>query len=110
MTFGSRIVQVRKEKNMSQEALAKALNATATTVGRYERDEVKPSIEVATKIADILEVSLDYLTGNSQNLLKDQSMIQRINDILGLGDKDREHILFAIDAMVRDAKARKAYS
>ena len=32
-------------------------------MGRYERNEVLSSIEIARKIADILDVSLDYLTG-----------------------------------------------
>jgi transcriptional regulator with XRE-family HTH domain len=52
MSFGARIIEIRKEKGMSQDQLAKALGATPTTVGRYERDEVKPSIEMAVKIAD----------------------------------------------------------
>jgi len=86
------------------------LGATPTTVGRYERDEVKPSIEVAVKIAEALEVSLDYLTGRSQNDLKDKKMIERFNSILSLQDRDRECILFAIDGLLRDAKARQAYS
>ncbi|WP_420319183.1 helix-turn-helix domain-containing protein [Ekhidna sp.] len=110
MSFGSRMIQARKDKNLSQDALAKALEATPTTVGRYERDEVKPSIEMAAKIAAVLEVSLDYLIGNSQDYVKDQNMLKRINDILSLNDKDKDHILFTIDAMLRDAKTRKAYS
>ncbi|MBL6447636.1 helix-turn-helix transcriptional regulator [Fulvivirga sp. 29W222] len=110
MSFGSRIVQARKDKKMSQEALAKALKATPTTVGRYERDEVKPSIEVAAKIAEVLEVSLDYLIGSSDNYIKDKTMLKRINDILTLNEKDKDHILFTIDAMLRDAKTRQAYS
>lgn len=110
MSFGQRIVQVRKEKNMSQEELAKALKATPTTIGRYERDEVKPSIEVAVKIAKALDVSLDYLAGVSQSSIKDKKMIDRMNAILNLDDKDKECILFAIDGLLRDAKARKAYS
>jgi transcriptional regulator with XRE-family HTH domain len=84
-------------------------NTTPTTIGRYERDEVKPSIEVACKIANILEVSLDYLAGNSTNYLKDKSMLDRINNILELNKEDKEHILFTMDAMIRDAKARQAY-
>ena len=110
MSFGSRIVQARKDKKMSQDALAKALKATPTTVGRYERDEVKPSIEVAAKIAEILDVSLDYLIGNSDNYIKDKNMLKRINDILTLNEQDKDHILFTIDAMLRDAKTRQAYS
>jgi len=110
MSFGSRMIQARKDKNLSQVALAKTLEATPTTIGRYERDEVKPSIEMAAKIADILEVSLDFLIGNSQDYVKDKNMLARINDILSLNDTDKEHILFTIDAMLRDAKTRKAYS
>lgn len=111
MSFGSRLLQSRKEKNMSQEELAKALNATPTTIGRYERDEVKPSIEVAAKISQVLEVSLDYLTGNTDaNPLKNKSMIDRINSLFALTEKDRENILYTFDALVRDAKARQTYA
>lgn len=106
MSFGQRMIQVRKEKNMSQEQLAKALKATPTTIGRYERDEVKPSIEVALKIAQVLEVSLDYLTGYSKTALKDKKMIERINTILSLEEKDREGILYAIDGLIRSAKLK----
>lgn len=38
-------------------------------IGRYERDEVRPSIEVAAKIAQALGMSLDYLGGSSDMLL-----------------------------------------
>jgi len=110
MSFGSRIVQSRKDKNMSQEVLAKTLGATPTTMGRYERDEVKPSIEVAAKIAATLDLSLDFLIGSSDNYIKDKSMLKRINDILSLNDKDKDQILLTVDAMLRDAKTRQAYS
>src|SRR5690554_4874343 len=110
MSFGQRMVQIRKEKNMSQEQLSKALGATSTTIGRYERDEVKPSIEMAVKIAEALDVSLDYITVRSQNDLKDKKMIERFNSILSLQEKDKECILFAIDGLLRDAKTRQAYS
>jgi transcriptional regulator with XRE-family HTH domain len=106
MSFGARVIEVRKERGMSQEQLAKALGATPTTVGRYERDEVKPSIEVAVKIAEVLEVSLDYLTGRSQNDLKDKKMIERFNSILSLETKDKETILYAIDGLIKAAKLK----
>ncbi len=91
---------------MSQEQLAKTLKTTPTTIGRYERDEVKPSIEVATNIADALGVSLDYLVGRSSSSLKDKKMIERINSILSLDDKDKEHIFYTIDGLIRSAKLK----
>ena len=40
----------------------------------------------------------------------DKSIFIKILTIQNLPDKDRKHIIFAIDAMIRDAKARLAYS
>ncbi|HEX8575631.1 MAG TPA: helix-turn-helix transcriptional regulator [Flavobacterium sp.] len=110
MSFGKRITEIRKEKNMSQEQLAKALQATPTTIGRYERDEVKPSVDVAVKIAEALDVSLDYITGRSKNDIKDKKMIERFNSILSLPEEDKKCILYAIDGLLRDAKTRQAYA
>ena len=110
MSFGDRVIQTRKEKGMSQDALAKSLDATPTTIGRYERNEVKPSIEMASKIAKALNVSLDYLVGNSETTLKDKNMLTRFNNILKLNKQDKEHILFTLDAMLRDARTRQSYA
>jgi len=94
---------------MSQDDLAKAIGAHAPVIGRYERNEVKPSIDVATKMAEALQVSLDYLVGFSDYEL-DHSLTQKILDIQKLGDEDRTSIIKTIDALLRDANARKAYA
>jgi transcriptional regulator with XRE-family HTH domain len=109
MLFGERLLQVRKRKKMSQDDLAKAIGAHAPVIGRYERNEVKPSIDVATKMAEALQVSLDYLVGFSDYEL-DHSLTQKILDIQKLGDEDRTSIIKTIDALLRDANARKAYA
>lgn len=109
MLFGERLTSVRKAKKISQDDLAKRIGVHAPVIGRYERGEVKPSIEVATKIADALEVSLDYLVGHS-DLLLEHSVLDRIIDIQKLSNKDQEHLFAMMDAYLRDAKARVAYS
>ena len=106
MSFGSKIIERRKDLGMSQDQLAKALNATPTTIGRYERDEVKPSIEVASKIAEVLDVSLDYLVGRSKNMIKDKKMLERFNSILNLEPEDKDHILYTIDGLIKAAKLK----
>jgi transcriptional regulator with XRE-family HTH domain len=55
-------------------------------IGKYERDEVKPSIEVAAKIADALEVSLDYLVGKT-SVEVDSKTLKRLQDIQNLMNK-----------------------
>jgi DNA-binding XRE family transcriptional regulator len=65
MNIGDKITTLRKQKDMSQIDLGKAVGVSREIIGRYERNEVLPSIEVAAKIANALEVSLDYLAGNT---------------------------------------------
>lgn len=54
-------------------------------LGRYERNEVFPSIDIATKIADVLDVSLDYLVGNTDTVLE-KDLLKKITDIQKLPD------------------------
>lgn len=61
MSFGQRLLKARKNKGINQEALAEQFGTNGPAIGRYERDEMEPSIEAAAKMADILEVSLDWL-------------------------------------------------
>lgn len=107
--FGKRLQEIRKEKALSQDALAKELGVHGAVIGRYERGEVRPSIEMASKIAEALGVSLDYLVGNS-DLLLDRSMIQRIQDVQKLEKEQREHAMAMLDAFIQSNKVKKAVS
>ena len=93
---------------MSQEELAKLLGVHSPIVGRYERGEVKPSIEVAAKIAEALGISLDYLTGLSEQEL-DQTLLHQINELQALQADDQQHILKTLGALIREAKTRMAF-
>ncbi|HEX8574854.1 MAG TPA: helix-turn-helix transcriptional regulator [Flavobacterium sp.] len=109
MSFGKRLTLVRKNKNLSQEDLAKHLGTKSPVVGRYERDEMKPSIDTANKLAEFLEVSLDYLTGNTDILL-DTNTVNRILEVQQLPEDVKEKLFYFIDMTIRDYKAKKAYS
>jgi transcriptional regulator with XRE-family HTH domain len=108
MLFGERLLKARKERKISQDELAKRLGVHAPIIGRYERGEVNPSIEVATKIADTLGVSLDYLTGLSDQLL-DKEIIKQINELQQLNPEDQKHILKTLGALTREAKTRLTF-
>lgn len=59
MSFGSRIVSIRRKQKLSQGDLALKISLHANVLGRYERDEAIPSVEIAARIAKALEISLD---------------------------------------------------
>lgn len=62
-TFSKRIREERKKVGLTQAQIAKQLNITASAYTQYETGKTQPNLETAKKIADILKVSLDYLTG-----------------------------------------------
>jgi len=70
---------------------------------------VKPSVEVAAKIADALEVSLEFLVGKT-NVKIDAKALKRLQDIQKLNDNDKATVFEMVDAFLRDRKAKKAYA
>ena len=109
ITFGKRLGEVRKDKKLSQDDLAKKLELQGAVIGRYERDEVKPSIEVAARIAQVLGISLDYLVGNT-DLMLDAEVIKKIQEIQKLPEKDRDHLFYVVDNILQNVKAKKAFA
>lgn len=83
-----------------------------SVIGRYERDGMKPSVEVAKKLAKLLDTTVGYLLGATEevNILKDRAMLKRLNELNALPDEERKSILLTLDAFLRDAKTRKAYA
>lgn len=110
MNIGDKITTLRKQKNLSQTDLAKAAGVSREIIGRYERNEVLPSIEVAAKIADVLEVSLDYLAGNSKKAAVDKKTMKLIHDIEDLEPSIKDKLIFLANTVIRDAKTGKAYA
>jgi transcriptional regulator with XRE-family HTH domain len=110
MNTGKIIADLRDKKGWSQTELADKSNVSRVMIGKYEREEAVPSIDAAKKIADALEVSLDYLVGEGPNAMFDKKTLKRLEE-LELLEEDKKKVLYdLIDTYIRDVKARKAYS
>ncbi|WP_341836407.1 helix-turn-helix transcriptional regulator [Chitinophaga pollutisoli] len=110
-SFGKKLRECWDAKGLSQSELAKLLNTNHSIIGKYERDEVKPTIDVVKRLAEELETTVGFLLGETKqvNVLKDPAMLKRINDIDALPETDKQHILYALDGLLRDAKTSAAY-
>lgn len=104
MTFGQKVAFCRKENKMSQAELGKRSGISGDIIGKYERNEMKPSIDTAKKLADALEVSLDYLVGDRDLKVLDKQTLQRLEDIQNLPEEDRQHIFYTLDNLIKAAK------
>jgi transcriptional regulator with XRE-family HTH domain len=61
MGFGERLKKARQRKGLTQAQLGKLLNVSDATINRYEREQRKPDPEMLRKLAEVLDVSVDYL-------------------------------------------------
>ena len=77
-SIGETIASLRKEKGMTQSELADKMNVTDKAVSKWERDLSCPDINTISKLADILDVSVEELLkakkqDKSDNKIKDIS-------------------------------------
>jgi len=112
ISFGKKIAALRKGKNLSQTDLAKQLNTSVSVISRYERDEMNPSIDTAKRLAELLNTTVGYLLGETEDdqLLKDPKMIERLKEIKGFEDQEKKQIYFTLDAVIREIKNRRTYA
>ena len=80
-----------------------------SVISRYERDEMAPSIETAKKLATLLNTTVGYLLGENENaeVFKNPDMLRRFKDIISFPKEKQEHILFAIDSMIKATKLER---
>ena len=64
MTLGEQITQLRKQKKMSQEDLAEAMQISRQAISKWENDQSNPDTENLIRLAAILEVDVNDLIGN----------------------------------------------
>ena len=65
MEFSERLRELRKKENFTQVEVAEKLGISQPAYASWERGVKKPTQENLVKIAQVLNVSIDYLVGNS---------------------------------------------
>lgn len=66
-------------------------------------------MEVASKIAEVFEVTIDYLIGKDHNMAVDKKTLKQMQDIDNLDDSNRDKLFFLIDNVVQNSKAKWAF-
>ncbi len=73
MRFGEKLFKLRKEKGLSQEALAEQIGTTRQAVSKWENNQGFPETEKLLQLSNIFETSIDFL-------LKDEKSSNTVNE------------------------------
>ena len=71
--LSQRLRQLRLEKDLRQDQLAKLVHVEKSSISMYENDVRQPSFDVLIRYAEMFNVSTDYLLGRSNNRSLDLS-------------------------------------
>ena len=92
MEFSERLKNLRKQAHLTQVDVAEKLGISQPAYASWERGVKKPTQENLVKIAQILDVSIDYLVGNSEEKsdeLDNIELLFRMNS-KGLTEEEKE--------------------
>ncbi len=105
MTLGEKLRELRRKKDLSQTELGKLINIHYTHIGKYENDQQIPSTDTVKKIAEVFEVSIDYLLEeNPESTVKvsfqDEDLLRQFKEIENMPDSDKNVIKELINAFM----------
>ncbi len=90
MTFGKIIKELRRKADMTQEGLAEALNISAQAISRWENDLAMPDISLLPVLANLFDVTTDYLLG--VDITRKEERIQKILSLATEKGKLGQHL------------------
>ena len=99
--------ELREKKGFTQEQLASILNLSKNAISHYEKNINAPSIETLQRLADVFDVSIDYLIGRTtisfkfsmlkNSFAKGHSIDDFLQQLLSLDNQHRSDILKLMD-------------
>ena len=89
MRISERLKTIREAKGLSQKQFAETLGTALTRISEYERDKVKPTTEILTKLAEIHGININWLlTGNGDMFIKEEKKSNtKANEIIEAYEK-----------------------
>lgn len=100
MDFSERLVQLRKARKLTQQALADLAGVHLTQIQRYEAAQTQPTIEVMKKLAIGLSASADLLLFDQEERGPDDTLRLHFEAVRQFDDDDRHIIEGLLQAMI----------
>ena len=110
MSLPERVRDLRKEHGWSQGELAGKVGADPAQISRYENGRITPSADVVVRIAEVFDVSTDYLLVEDAPRRPfrrgDEALGARLSQVSELGEEDLTLVLSFIDALVTKTRLK----
>jgi len=99
-SFPVQLVQLRKERIYTQQALADAINLHVNQVKRYEAGTAQPTLDTLIRLAKALHVSLDELVFQTGERGPDDDLRLQFEAVSQMPIEDKKIIKALLEGMI----------
>lgn len=107
MSFPSRLLTLRKERKLSQQAMAEAIGIHANSWKMYETGQTQPSLEALKKIAVALNVSTDFLLFEEHERSPNDDLALQFEAIGQLPEPEQAIVKEVLESLIIKYQARR---
>lgn len=105
MSFGKNMSRFRKEKGLTQEDLVKRSGVAISQIRRYEADKSSPTLNVITRLAKALGISIDELvfdkaTGIAASKIMDRELLEQFEMVSALDEDERDAVKKILEGVI----------
>ena len=107
MSLPSRLIALRKEHGLSQQAMADAIGIHANSWKKYETGQTQPSLEVLKKIALALHVSTDFLLFDEHERGPSNDLVLQFEAVGQLATEEQSVVKEVLESLIIKYQARR---
>lgn len=105
-TLGERLKKLRQERDWSQAELAQRLGIHQKQISGYERGVHVPATELLIRMAELFNVSLDYLAFDNREEVRriqvaDRELLLKLQEIDQLSETDKATVKAVLDTFIK---------
>lgn len=105
--LSERLIFERKRKKLTQERVADYLGITRPAYTAYERGSRQPDYEILKKLAELYEVSTDYLLGRTDKRAEDDNVSSAFHDYDNITEEEKEYLDLQLEIFRKMKEERK---
>jgi len=105
--FRTRIIQLRKAQNLTQQALADAMPIHVNQIKRYEAGTSEPTLDGLVRLARALHVSLDDLVFDESERRPSDELALQFEAVSHMSEEERAIVVAVLDSLILKHQARR---
>ena len=107
MNFPTQLIQLRKERKLTQQQMADAVGIHVNQIKRYESGTTQPTLDALVKITKSLHVSLDNLVFGEGQRGPDDDLKLQFEAVSGLEDSEKLIIREVLEGLIIKYQAKR---